>query len=460
MRPRDVARPGRPSILLLPLLFAALIAIGTLLLLLPFATRDGDSAGFVTSLFTATSAACVTGLVLFDTHEYWSPFGQGVIFLLFQLGGLGIMTSSTLLLLLLPGRLSIGRRMIVRNAHIRGGLAGETMGRLGAEDIGRLVRRIVAATLAIEAVGAVLLIALFSQSDGGFSARNAWRGTFTAVSALTNAGFDLEGGLDSLTRFGGNPLLLGTVAMLVLFGATGFAVWSDVLTRRRWHVLALDTKIVLMMTGLLTVLGAVVLLAVEIRPGGIFDGLSPGRVVLLSTIESIYARTAGFSVINVGLLRGELLFFIAGLMFIGGASGSTAGGIKVTTFSTLFFAIVASTRGQEHVTVFEREIPWQQVNQALSVALLSMAALFVLVFALSLTRSGDFDDVLFEAASALATNGLTTGITRELSDLGRLFTIAGMYIGRLGPLTVALVLAERVGRPTHFRYPEEPISIG
>ena len=147
-------------------------------------------------------------------------------------------------------------------------------------------------------------------------------------------------------------------------------------------------------------------------------------------------------------------------MFIGGASGSTAGGIKVTTFSTLFFAIVASTRGQDHVTVFEREIPWQQVNQALSVALLSVAALFVLVFALSLTRSGDFDDVLFEAASALATNGLTTGITRELSDLGRLFTIAGMYVGRLGPLTVALVLAERVGRPTHFRYPEEPISIG
>ena len=395
----SIARPARPTVLYLVAGFAALIAVGTLLLLLPVATRSGDSPGLVTALFTATSAVCVTGLVVVDTNEFWSPFGQAVIMLLFQLGGLGFMTSSTLLLLMLRGRLSVRQR----------GLAAETMGRLGGGDIGVLVRRIVVVTLAIEAVGAALMVAIVSVTDGGFTARNAWRGIFTAVSAFNNAGFDLEGGFKSLTEFGGDPLLLGTVAVLVVLGATGFAVWADVVERRHWRTLALDTKIVLLTTALLSLLGAVVLLAVELRPGGIFDHVSPAKAVLQAVTESIYGRTAGFTVVDVGALRGELLLLFAALMFIGGASGSTAGGIKLTTFSTLFFAIVSSIKGDEHVTVFEREIPWRMVNQALAVALLSVAIAFTLVFALSLTTSGRFVDLLFEGVSAFATNGLTTG---------------------------------------------------
>ena len=460
VRLRASARRRQPTILFLPMLFAGLIAIGTLLLLMPFATRGSDGAGLLTALFTATSAACVTGLVVVDTHDFWSPFGQAVIFGLFQLGGLGIMTSSTLLLLLLPGRLSLGRRMVVREAHLRGSLAGETLGRLGAGDLARLVRRIIVATLAVEAVGAALLVVLFSIDGGGLAGRNVWRGVFTAVSAFTNAGFDLEGGFRSLTELHGNPLLLGTVAVLVVFGSTGYAIWSDVWTHRRWRPLSLDTKIVVLATVALTLLGAAALAAVEMRDGGAFDGLAPWTVGVRALIESIYARTAGFTLFDIGLLRGELLLLLAGLMFIGGASGSTAGGIKLTTFSVLGFAIIASVRGHEHVTVFGREIPWVQINQALSVALLSVALVFGLVFALALGTAAAFEDVMFEAVSAFTTNGLTAGITRELNDASRLFTIVGMYIGRLGPLTIALALAGRMRERGTFRYPEEPVSIG
>ena len=448
VRRPEIARPRRASPWYLVAGFALLIAFGTLLLMLPLSTRDGHSPTFTTALFTATTAVCVTGLGVVDTRDYWSPFGQAVVLMLIQLGGLGFMTSSTLLLFAFRRRLSMRQRMI----------ASETLGRLGAENVRQLIVRIVRATLAIEAAGAVTLIVVFGVADGP-SLDAVWRGVFTAVSAFNNAGLDVEGGFSSFIGRRDNAPLLIVTSLLVVLGGTGYAVWSDVVRRPRLRRLALDTKIVLLTSAVLWTLGALVLLAVETQRGGVLDGVAPANALLLATAESVYTRTAGFTVMDPGGLGDETLLIIVGLMFIGGASASTAGGIKVTTFSTLLFAIIASLRGAEHVTAFEREIPWPLINRALSVALLSVAIVFTLSFMVAATSTRPFVEMLFEATSAFGTVGLSTGVTPELTEPGRLVIIAGMFIGRLGPLTLALALIGRATR-TQVRYAEEEVNIG
>lgn len=431
--------------------FAAVIAVGTLLLMLPVATRDGADTTFLIALFTATSATCVTGLSVVDTHDHWSPFGQAVILGLVQVGGFGFMTSATLALLLVGRRLSLRQRLI----------AGETLGRLGVESVAALTRRILMVTLCIEAVGAVILIALFFAfaEKPGVTVENVWRGVFVAVSAFNNAGFDIEGGFKSLTYYHNRPLILLTIAALVAIGGTGYAVWSDIASKRRWGMLALDTKLVLVTTGALSVVGLVGMLVLEMTPGGALSEVGPGEAVARSIAMSTFPRTAGFTVVDMGQLRDATLLLIAGLMFIGGASASTAGGIKVTTFSTLFFAILASLRGEEHVRAFDRTIPARLVYRALSVALLSVAVVFLLTFALSVTAQALFMDVLFEAVSAFGTTGLSTGITPDLPDHARAVLVIGMYVGRLGPLTIAVALSGRAA-VLRYRYPEEDVSIG
>lgn len=449
VREIKVARPTRASPLYLIAGFAVLIAIGTALLLLPIATRSGDSAGLTTALFTSTSAVCVTGLVVADTHDYWSPFGQAVILLLIQLGGLGFMASATLLILLFGGRLSLRQRLLAR----------DTLGRLGVERVGQLIRRIIVTTLAIELVGSALMVLALVLADRSFTPQHIWRGVFIAISAFNNAGFDLEGGYRSLAAYRANSLLLAVTGSLVILGGTGFAVWSDIVRHRTWRRLALDTKLVLVTSVALWGLGALVIIGLESRPGGLFNGIAPHVRALDALWMSVVARTAGFSVFDLSFMSGSTLFFMAALMFIGGASASTAGGIKLTTFSSLFFAILASLRGDEHVTVFGREISWRQINRALAIALLSVAAVFVLAFSVSLTIHEPFERMLFESVSALATVGLSTGVTPDLDDLARLMLVIGMFVGRLGPLTIGLALAGRV-RATRVRYAEEQISIG
>jgi trk system potassium uptake protein TrkH len=439
--------PAGPFTLILG--FALLVAMGTLLLMLPVATTARQGAQFTTALFTATSAVCVTGLVVVDTRDYWSAFGETVILVLIQLGGLGFMTSATLLLVLMGRRISLRQRMVT----------AETLGRLGVEHVGTLIRKIVVVTLAIEATGAAILTGLFCLTDRTLGVHEIWRGVFTAVSAFNNAGFDLEGGFRSLSDLRGNAPVLLVTAALVILGGTGFAIWSDLALRRRWSAFSLDTKLVLLTSVVLWGAGTVVIFLVEIRPGAALDGLSPVTALIDSFAMSVYARTAGFSVLNIAGLGNASLFFIAGLMFIGGAAASTAGGIKLTTFSTLFAAIVASLRGADHVTAFGREISWRQVNRALSIALLSLAVVFFIAFAASTTITRPFVDLLFESVSAFGTVGLSTGLTPDLTHAGRIVIAVAMFIGRLGPLTIALALAGRY-RPVRFRYPEEAISIG
>lgn len=423
--------------------FLVLIAIGTLLLSLPISTRGDGPAPLLTALFTSTSAVCVTGLVVVDTRDYWSPFGQAVILVLIHLGGLGFMTSSTLLFVIAGRRLSLRQRL----------LTSQTLGRLSTADLRRLIGRIVAMTLAIEAAGAALLVAL--AAPGGLTGVEVWRSVFTAVSAFNNAGMDLEGGFRSLSESRSETAFVVILMTLVALGGLGYTVIADIATRRSWRRLAVDSKLVIATSVALWWGGATVFLLLERAwEGGLeVSDLSDAGAM------SVFARTAGFTTVNLAGLEQATLFMLTGLMFIGGASASTAGGIKLSTFSALFVTIVAALRGRERVTVFEREITTRQIYRALSVALLSVAIVFTLAFALATMQGAPFLDLYFEAVSAFATVGLSTGVTPHVSAGAQLALIAGMYLGRLGPLTIALALMQR-SDPEQLRYPTEEISVG
>ena len=426
--------------------FAALILVGTVALTLPVSSAAGRWTPPLDALFTATSAVCVTGLVVVDTATYWSGFGHAVILVLFQVGGVGFMTSSTLLLLLSGRRATIRERVLLREA-------------LGSGELGSvltLARNIILFTLAAELVGTVVLTVLFlPQMEAG---QALWYGLFHAVSAFNNAGFDLFGDFRSLTAFSQAPAVLLTIAPLFVLGGISYTVFEDVVRHRRFARLALDTKVVLVTTSLLVVAGTLLLLFTERSQTGAFAGMAlPVR--LLNALFLALSRTAGFSSVDLNTMSEDGLFVLMALMFIGGASGSTAGGIKVQTFSILLFAIISTARGAPEVEAFRRRVPLPQVMRALSVALLFLALLFVLALLLNLFEGFAFHRVLFEAVSALGTVGYSTGITPETSPVGRAILIVTMFVGRLGPLTLVLALAARVQR-TSYRWTEETIKIG
>lgn len=442
---RQLPARAHPSYLLYG--FLVLIGVGTALLLLPASTRADGGPPFLTALFTATSAVCVTGLVLVDTRDYWTPFGQVVILLLIHLGGFGFMTSASLLFIVAGRRLSLRHRL----------LAGETLGRAGSANVGRLIARIALVSVAIELTGAALLLALSARD--GLTGHDAWSSLFTAVSAFNNAGIDVEGGFRSLTASRGDAPVLFVVMALVMAGGLGYAVLADVAVRRSWRRLAVDTKIVLATSVALWVAGAAVFFLLEHVSGGGTEGTALWNGVTDALAMSVFARSAGFAVVDMAALQQATLFMLAGLMFIGGASASTAGGIKVSTFSALFVAIVAALRGRERVTVFERELTTRQIYRALSVALLSVAMVFVLAFTLATIQDAPFINLFFEAVSAFGTAGLSTGLTPDVPAAAQVVLVIGMYIGRLGPLTIALALMQRT-ETEQVRYPTEEISIG
>ena len=446
--PRRIRRPPSPWLVLI-LGFATVIGIGAILLLLPASTAPGRSTTLLQALFTATSAVCVTGLVVVDTATHWSPFGHAVILALIQVGGFGFMTGSTLILLLLVGRRTGLRDRLLVQAST------------GATDLGSvtsLVRRVGVFTVAVEAAGALVLLAAFI-GRGMDPLQSAWWGVFHSISAFNNAGFDLVGEFRSLTPFADDPAVLVPFGALIVLGGIGFAIVADVAEKRRWNRLALETKIVLLTTMALLVCGAGAIGVFEWTNPATLGGMPPAQRPLNAVFESITLRTAGFSAIPTGDLSTASLFVVMALMFIGGASGSTAGGIKVNTFSLLLVAIVSTARGRPSAEAFGRRVPHVLVYRALSVALLSIAAVFVVGLSLELTTGGAFVDVLFEAVSAVGTVGASTGITPSLPDAALFILIAAMFIGRLGTLTLVLALTARQ-RPTSHRPAVETIRIG
>ena len=445
---RQIRRPASPAAVLVAG-FAILVAIGTALLLLPISRVPGVPVDLVTALFTSTSAVCVTGLVVVDTATHWSPFGQAVILGLIQVGGFGFMTGSTLLLLLfVGGRIGLRDRILAQAST--GGL--ELGGVLG------IVRRVALFTLFVEAVGAAVLFVAFLV-DGYGTGQAAWFGLFHAVSAFNNAGFDLFGGFRSLAGFATNPVVLLTLGLLIILGGLSVAIVADVLGRRRWGRLVLESKLVLLATLVLIVAGAVAFALLEWSNPATLGAISVEHRPLNALFESITLRSGGFAVFDQGALGQAALFVAMALMFIGGASGSTAGGIKINTFTVLLIAILSTIRGRPSAEAFGRRVPHELIYRALSVALLSIAFVFTVAFGIEVLAGTPFVDTVFEAISAFGTVGLTTGVTTELPEAAQLLLAVAMFVGRLGPLTLALALAARQ-RPAPFQPALESMRIG
>ena len=446
--PRRVRRPPSPWLVLIAT-FAALTAAGTVLLALPFATEAGTETTFLEALFMATSAVSTTGLTLYDTAEHWSPFGELVILLLVQLGGFAFMTGSTLFLLLLVGaRTSLSDRLRVQAA---GGLTD-----LGS--VTTVVRRVLAFTVVCEVVGAVILIGVF-LARGEPVVTSLWWGIFHSVSAFNNGGIDLFGGFRGLTHLADQPAILVPIGLLMLLGGIGFAIVGDVVEKRRWVRLALETKLVLAISVVLLIGGAFATAALEWSNPLTLGRLEPPDRVLNAVFHSISTRSGGMDSVAVAGLLDESLVIGLILMFIGGASGSTAGGIKVNTIAVLAVATLSAMRGDPSATAFGRRIPHQVVYRAVAVTGIAIVGALGLGLTIQLLGNYGFLDATFEAVSALGTAGLTTGLTLSLSPLNQLLIVAAMFVGRLGPLTLVLALASR-SRPVAQRPAVETVRIG
>ncbi|MFH5821987.1 TrkH family potassium uptake protein [Georgenia sp. AZ-5] len=429
------------------LVFATIIALETALLSLPAATASGERAPFVDALFTATSAVCVTGLVTVDTATYWSPFGQAAILVGIKIGGLGVMTLASILGLAVSRRIGLTQRMLA---------ASETKtARLG--EVGSLIRAVVVASLVFEAVLTLILVPWFLQQGNGFGSA-LWHGLFMALSIFNNAGFVIvEGGL---TPYAGDwwlglPIVFGT-----FFGAIGFPVILNVArlwrTPRRW---SLHAKLSLVTYGALA-LGATFAIAMfEWTNRATLAQLPADEKILVSLVHALAPRSSGLSTVDVGDMREATWFMMDALMFVGGGSASTAGGIKVTTLAVLVLAIVAEARGDRDIEAFGRRIGSSTVRLAVSVAFIGSTLVGVSTLLLLMVTDLRLDVILFEVISAFATVGLSTGITPGLPDAGKYVLVALMYAGRTGTMTVAAALALRERRRV-IRMPNERPIIG
>lgn len=428
--------------------FGAAVVLGTAVLSLPIATESGQRSDVVDALFTATSAVCLTGLATVDTGGFWSPFGQAVILVLIQTGGLGIATLATLLTTRIVGGVGLRGRLVAQ---------AETKSTALAE-LGQLLRKIVVFSLVGEALVAVVLTARFMITYDDPLPRAVYSGVFHAISAFNNAGFSLHG--DSLVRYVGDPVVTVTVAVAVIVGGLGFPVLFELVRRwrqpRLWSVL---TRITVGLTTALLIAGTLVFTVVEFHNARTFGALSGGEKWLAGFFHSAMTRSGGLNSVDVGAMRPESIFTTIVLMFIGGGSAGTAGGIKVTTVGLLAFVAWSEMRGEPRVNVGGRRIPESTQRQALAIALLGIGGVAVSTFLMLVLTSHPLDQALFEAVSAFSINGLSTGITADLPAAGALLLVLLMFLGRVGPLTVASALALRE-RTRRFELPEEGMIVG
>jgi len=426
--------------------FAVAIALGTVALMLPVATRDGQGLSLVDALFTATSAVCVTGLVVVNTASHFTPFGQVVILVLIQVGALGIMTMSTFLAVLVGKRISLRERLVLQ----------EATGSLSLAGLVRLTRTIALVALTIEAAGALVLTGRFARTYPLPEA--LYLGVFHSVSAFGNAGFDLFSA--SLQGYATDALVVGVVTALVVIGGLGVYVLLDLFPLRPFRRLGLHTRLVLVVTGVLLAMGVAAILLFEATNPRTLGALPWGDRLVNSLLLSATPRTAGFSTVPVAEMEPVTRFLVMILMFVGGSPGSTAGGIKTTTLATLVLAVRAAATRRTEVCCFERRFPREVVEKALAIFAMGAGLVALSTMALLITEQAPLGDVLFEAVSAFGTVGLSTGLTSELSAAGRLVVAATMFVGRIGPLTLAIAIAQR--RPVNavVAYPEERVMVG
>lgn len=435
---------------LLALGFLAVILVGTALLELPVATRSGKSIGFFDSLFTATSAVCVTGLVAVDTGTTFAPFGQVVLLALIQIGGLGFMVFATMIMVMLGRKISIKGRILIRESMNGASLSG----------LSWVTWLYLLLAVGIELMGAALLAIRFIPMFG--AKRGAWMAAFHSVSAFCNAGFDLFGGFSSLTMFARDPLVLLTIAGLIVLGGLGFSVILEALRNRQgFKGLSLHARIVLMLTPVLLLVGAGFYLLVERR--GTLMGFGAGDKVLNAFFQSVTMRTAGFNSIDLSKFTDGSKLFSSILMMIGASPASTGGGMKTTTVAVFALLMISVVKGEGEVNIARRRLSNDVARRALAVVALFLTVLIGGTLAISLIENGRFSlaDVLFEASSAMGTVGVSAIGTPNLHPASRLVLIPMMFLGRIGPLTLAVAVGRRQGHNRRIaKYPEEKIMIG
>ncbi len=422
--------------------FMIIILSGSILLSMPWAVQSGQP-DFITALFTAASATCVTGLVVVDTATHWTLFGHIVLLILMQIGGLGLMTSVTFLAVMIGRNLNLKQKIVLQIA----------LNRSSQESLSQILKYIFAFSLCVETLGALVLFLHWIEPMGWGKA--AWYAIFHAVSAFNNAGIDLFGGFHSLQGFVTDPIVNLTIAGLFIIGSLGFLVIYELLIWRERKELSLHTRIVLAGTLIILLIGSMVLFSLEFNNA--FAQMSLGQKGMASFFLSA-TRTAGFSTIDMSQTLLSTQIFMVFLMFIGGSPGSTSGGIKITTFVILIVAVVSLFRNKNDVEIWHRRLSGKTVNRALAITFLASMLIFIDVFILSCLHS-NFMPILFEVVSAASTVGLSLGLTQELGVIGKLVIIATMFIGRLGPITIGYALTYGPKQP-NIRYPKGEIMIG
>lgn len=425
--------------------FAGVILSGAGLLTLPVASASGKSAGFLAALFTATSAVCVTGLVVVDTGTHWSFWGQLMIMALIQTGGLSFMTMASLFFLLTGKRIGLRERILIRESFNQIDVAGMV----------RLVRAVLIYAFSVEAVFAVVLTVWWLPEFGW--PRGLWVGVFHTVSAFNNAGFDIMGNFRSMSASVEDPVVSLSISSLFILGGIGFSVALN-LWEWRERRLTTHSRLALLVTAWLIGAGTPLILLLEWS--NTLAPLSGTGKLLGSYFTAVTPRTAGFNTLDTAALRPATQFLIVVLMFIGASPGSTGGGIKTTTFGLLAASVWSQSRGKEDTEIFRRRIPTEQVTKALAVTLLSGCLVTVVTLLLTLSETMGFLAVLFEVVSAFGTVGLSMGLTTHLTGPGRLLIIGTMFSGRVGPLTAMIALAQSARPKNHIRRVEDRVLIG
>ena len=446
-------RASTTHIILLSFLIA--ILIGALLLSFPISSADGKAKPFLDALFTATTSTCVTGLVVTPTVSSWSVFGQAVILILIQIGGLGVITIMSGLMILLHKKIGIGDRLLLQDAFNLNSLSG----------LVRFVKKVVGGTFIIEGIGALLYMMVFVPR---FGAKGVWISVFTSISAFCNAGIDIIAE-NSLCDYALNPIINIVTSSLIILGGIGYIVWWDVLRVLRlrrtkkvrfFRALTLHSKIAITATLILILAGTVLIFAFEYNNPQTIKDYTLLQKIEVSLFQSVTTRTAGFATVPQENLTNASAFVCLLLMFIGGSPVGTAGGIKTVTFAVLVASAFASVRNKENTEVFGRQLTKQAVSKAVAVTCMSFIIMFTSTVFLSAVTEANALDIIYETVSATATVGLTRNFTASLSSIGKIIIIVTMYLGRVGPISLAVAFKRGKDNQNIIRNPIEEISVG
>ena len=433
---------------ILALGFLLLILVGALILTLPISTTSGESTNFLDALFTATSAVCVTGLIVVDTGTYWNAFGQTVIMILIEIGGLGFMSFTTLIAIILGKKITLRERLILQDA----------MNTFNIQGLVKMVKYVLVFTVSVQFFGALLFSTQFVPEYG--LGKGAFYSIFHSISAFCNAGFDIFGNFSSLTSYNSNAVVIMVASALIIIGGLGFTVWSEVYSSKSLKKVSLHSKMVILMTIVLVLGGTLLMFLFENNNVNTIGNMSFVDKIMNSFFASVTPRTAGFNSIPTDGMTTAGQFLTIILMFIGGSPGSTAGGIKTTTIGILIVTIVCVIKGREDAEVFKRRFSKDLVYKAFTLIFIGVSLVIVVTMLLSYTEKGaSFISLFYETVSAFGTAGLTLGLTSELSSIGKVLIIFMMYLCRVGPLTVVLSITRKKIN-SGIKYPEGKILIG